>query len=300
MKLLVANHWLKKLGGSETFTYALIKALKEAGHEVDFLTTQTGLVSQRIIKDLHIKHRMDDSYDYVLASHKTMVEHCFKYKVGPIIQTCHGTIPKLEQPSDKASYHVAISSEVKQHLKKLGYKSSVILNGIDCKRFAPLTCPHKEIRKVLSLSHSEQLNTILRNTLAKYHIRLITINKYVNPVWDIEKLMQDSDMVVSLGRGAYEAMSCGCAVLVLDLRPYMQKVLGDGIITAQNINDLLINNCSGRRLMRTDINEMLTEAFDLYSPAMCEFNRHFAINNLNINQKVNQYDFVLRGLKAAV
>ena len=41
----------------------------------------------------------------------------------------------------------------------------------------------------------------------------LTINKYTNPVWKIEELMRESDLVVSLGRGAYEAMACGCPVV---------------------------------------------------------------------------------------
>jgi hypothetical protein len=77
------------------------------------------------------------------------------------------------------------------------------------------------------------------------------------------------------------------------LSPVYEAVLGDGIITRDNINDLLLNNCSGRRLMRNDVGEMLDESFAMYSPGMCEYNRHFAVNNLNITEKVSQYLNVL-------
>jgi hypothetical protein len=292
MKILVTNHWLKKLGGSETFTYTLIAALKKAGHEVDLFTHQPGMVSDRIATDLKVYFkRLKDSYDLILANHNTCVRSV--YDKGPLIQTCHGIYPKLEQPSDKATAYVAISREVKNYLKSMGKESTLILNGIDCNRFAPVKPPEKKIRKVLSLSHSEELNNILEPMLASYRMKLITINKYRNPVWEIESLMQQCDLVISLGRGAYEAMACGCGVAVLDYRPYMKVVLGDGVITRDNINDLILNNCSGRRLMRTNIREMLTESFDQYSPEMCEFNRHFAVTNLNITKKVNRYLNVL-------
>jgi glycosyltransferase involved in cell wall biosynthesis len=292
MKILVTNHWLKKLGGSETFTYALIAALKKAGHDVDLFTNQPGMVSDRITTDLKVYlKRLKDSYDLILASHNTCVRPVIDR--GPVIQTCHGIYPKLEQPSDLANAWVSISQEVKNYLKSLGKKSILILNGIDCDRFKPGKPPEKKIRKVLSLSHSEELNNMLASMLANYRVKLITVNKYRNPVWKIESLMQQCDLVISLGRGAYEAMACGCAVLVLDYRPYMKAVLGDGIITRDNINDLMLNNCSGRRLMRNDVGEMLTESFDKYSPDMCEYNRHFAVNNLNITEKVNQYLNVL-------
>jgi glycosyltransferase involved in cell wall biosynthesis len=292
MKILVTNHWLKKLGGSETFTYALIAALKKAGHDVDLFTNQPGLVSDRIATDLKVYcKRLKDSYDLILANHNTCVRSV--YDRGPVIQTCHGIYPKLEQPSDLANAWVSISREVKNYLKSLGKESTLIYNGIDCNRFKPVKPPEKKIRKVLSLSHSEELNNILASMLANYRVKLVTINKYRNPVWEIESLMQQCDLVISLGRGAYEAMACGCAVLVLDYRPYMKAVLGDGIITRDNINDLMLNNCSGRRLMRNDVREMLTESFDKYSPEMCEYNRYFAVNNLNITEKVNRYLNVL-------
>ncbi len=295
MKILVTNHWLKKLGGSETFTYTLISALRNAGHDVDLFTNIPGLVSNRIAREfsIDIKNKLDDRYDLILANHKSTVEHCARVTSGPIIQTCHGIYPKLEQPSDKATACVSISREVKNYLKSMGKESTLILNGINCKRFTPKASPRKKIGKILSLSHSGELNNTLASMLANYRVKLITINKYQNPVWEIESLMQQCDLVISLGRGAYEAMACGCAVLVLDCRPYMKAVLGDGIVTRDNINDLLLNNCSGRRLMRTNIREMMEESFEKYSPEMCEYNRHFAVNNLNITEKVNHYLNVL-------
>jgi len=250
------------------------------------------MVSDRIATDLKVYFkRLKDSYDLILANHNTCVRSV--YDKGPLIQTCHGIYPKLEQPSDKATAYVAISREVKNYLKCRGRGSTLILNGIDCNRFKPAASPHKKIRKVLSLSHSEGLNNMLGAMLTNYRVKLITVNKYRNPVWEIESLMQECDLVISLGRGAYEAMACGCAMLVLDYRPYMKAVLGDGIITRDNINDLILNNCSGRRLMRNNIREMLDESFDRYSPKMCEYNRHFAVNNLNITEKVDRYLNVL-------
>ena len=139
MKLLVTNHWLKKLGGSETFTYTLIAALKNAGHEVDYMTSQLGIVSKKIDALGVPLFDFGKKYDLILASHKTTVEYCSKVVEGPIIQTCHGIYPKLEQPSEKATAYVAISREVKNYLQTLGKNSTLILNGIDCKRFAPVS-----------------------------------------------------------------------------------------------------------------------------------------------------------------
>jgi len=73
MKILVANHWLKKLGGSETFTYTLIGELVKQGHDVSYFTTQHGVVTGSIEKDYGVKYSQSGSYDLILASHNEYV-----------------------------------------------------------------------------------------------------------------------------------------------------------------------------------------------------------------------------------
>lgn len=49
--VLVANNHLKRVGGSETFTYTLIEALLKKGYEIEYFTFFKGEVSQRIERD---------------------------------------------------------------------------------------------------------------------------------------------------------------------------------------------------------------------------------------------------------
>ena len=74
MKILVANHWLEKLGGSETFTYTLTGELVRQGHWVDLFTFRPGKVSERILKDFGVGTSLDHKYDLVLANHNTTVK----------------------------------------------------------------------------------------------------------------------------------------------------------------------------------------------------------------------------------
>lgn len=290
MKILITNHWLKKLGGSETFTYTLAGALVKAGHKVELFTNVHGLVSNRIASDFNIPWVPDPKtrhYDLILANHNTCVKQLVGHKTK-IIQTCHGTTPQLEQPSTFANEHVSISAEIAEHLTKLGFHSHIIRNGIDCNRFKPDIKINKKIKTVLSLSQSDELNTLLGAMFARYQIKFITLNKFKNPVWDVEKYINQADMVVSLGRGAYEAMACGRPVLILDKRRY-QSLLGDGLLTPDNIDHSSHYNCSGRALRLKDLPQMIDGAISGYNPEMQSWCCGYALKKLNIDIQINKY-----------
>ncbi len=290
MKILVTNHWLKKLGGSETFTYTLVAELKKRGYEIDVLTFQQGIVSERIRKDFGIKilSTAKSSYDLILANHNTCVkEACGN---GPIIQTCHGTTPKLEQPSFFSDQYVAISEEVQSHIFKAIPNTcvTVIRNGIDCNRFTPKQKLSKKVKRVLSLAHDDNFNIELNYHFRKRGIELFYLNKYNNPIWNVESAINESDLVISLGRGAYEAMACGRPVLVMDKRPY-QDALSDGLVNSLNIDELIKTNLSGRALRITNIELAIELALANYNQSLGDWCRSYALDNLNIQIQLEKY-----------
>ena len=293
MKILITNHWLRKLGGSETFTYTLVKAAKEFGHDVDLMTVFEGSVSDRIRKDFGVKavYSPNCTYDLILANHHTTVDICNSKKLGPIIQTCHGTIPRLEQPSEFAQAYVGISEEVKNHVQKKTNRScSVILNSIDINRFKDRTVLAPKIMSVLSLSHSDKLNAELRLIFNKKGIQFKSFNKYTNPVWEVEKEIWQHDLVVSLGRGAYESFACGRPVLVLDKRPY-QILLSDGLALPKNMEQLASCNFSGRykKCIPFNFEEYINEELELYNDDNQLFYRQWAVENLNYIKNFEKY-----------
>ena len=291
MEILVANNQLKNLGGSETFTYTLAKELRRQGHEVDVFTNVPGLVSSKLE---HEKFKVfteanQTKYDLVLASHKTCVEKLSH--LGYTIQTVHGTTPKLEQPNLKANYFVAISEEIKEHLKtKHNLESQVILNGIDCERFKPTRPINQQLKKVLSLSQSDELNQKLKKLFNDKGIEFTSLNKFANPVWNVEDYINDADLVVSLGRGAYEAMACSRLVFVWDHRRY-QLEIGDGIVTLGNIDQLLRTNCSGRYYHYTDLDYKINEVIDNYIlfSTLQSHMRWYSEQSLNIQKQAKKY-----------
>lgn len=281
-RILVTNHWLKKWGGSETFTYTLIGELVRRGHEVDLFTHVPGLVSDRIKNDFGVVTKIKGEYDLILANHNTTVE-CVYY-LGKTVQTCHGVIPKLERPSGFADTLVAVSEEVQE---ATGAKH-LIRNGIDCERFSMKRRVNTHLKKVLSMVFSDQANAVIKEACDMMGVEMIAFNKHKNPVFHIEKEMNKVDMVIGLGRCAFEAMSCGRPVVVYDNRPYMESY-ADGYLDMATLGESIKHNCSGRRYKKKLDAKGLAMEMEKYRPEDGMYLRAFAERELNIVHQVTKY-----------
>lgn len=285
LSILIANNSLNSIGGSETFTYTLIEELKALGHFVEYFTFDKGAISNKIEKDLNVFFKSKKKYDLILANHNTCVKELYGF--GFIIQTCHGIYPKLEQPSIFADAYVSISQEIQNHLALLGYPSKIILNGINLKRFFPFKDVNASLKKVLSLCHSNNANILLKEVCKELNVELKIAYKYNNPTFEVEKLINDVDLVVGLGRSAYEAMACGRPVVVWDDRKYFES-FGDGYVKGK-LGFSIINNCSGRYFKRMLHKEDLVKEFLKYDSSDSIYFRSFAEKNLDIKKQLHEY-----------
>jgi len=286
MKILVANNHLEKVGGSETFTYALIEELLERGYTVEYFTFFKGIVSSRIENDLKVSFMNSKKYDLILANHNTCVR--FLSRKGILIQTCHGIFPKEEQPDDHADGHVAISKEVAEHLKSLEFPSKMIHNGINCERYQPKKPIHTKLQNVLSLSQSEIANAKIQEACKKLNLNFSKLNKNTNPVWNVEDLINEADLVLGLGRSAFEAMACGRATVVFDERAY-SKSYADGYMTPELIDQCIVNNCSGRYSKKEFDTADLIHEFSHYKSDDGALMRAYALTHFNIKLQVEEY-----------
>jgi glycosyltransferase involved in cell wall biosynthesis len=289
MRILITNHWLKKWGGSETFTYTLVGEAVKQGHQVDLFTTQKGLVSDKIFDDFGVACKLEMEYDLILANHHTTVKAIRDFGVkGKIIQTCHGTIPKLEQPSPLADAYVSISEEVKQYLEDKGINSTLILNGIDCTRFKPKTDLNIKPKRILSMVFSDEANAVIKKACNYLGIKLISFNKHKNPIFNIENEMNKADIIIGLGRCVYEAMACGRPIIIYDNRPYMPSY-ADGYLTRDVLAESIKFNCSGRRFKKELSAEGLIEEIKKYDIREGYYLKNFAKDELNMAKQFVKY-----------
>lgn len=286
LKVLIATNHLHMLGGTESYTYAIIEEMIKRNFDVQYFTFKKGIVSNKIEEELKVDFMSYSKYDIILANHSTCVKKLFLK--GFIIQTCHGIYPDLEQPSKFADYHVAISEEVEYHLFKLGFKSQLIRNGINLERFSSKKKINDKLTNVLSLCQSTNANSIISNVCFRNKWKFSSVNKFIDNIWEIEEKINDSDIVIGLGRSAYEAMSCGRPVVIFDNRPY-SKAYGDGYLTEEILYESLKNNCSGRRYKLNFNLHNLEEELSKYNRKDAEFLKNFVQKDLDIRIIVDMY-----------
>lgn len=287
MKILLGTHYLAKTGGTESYTYALAMALQQMGHEVEHFAIVRGEVSS-VLEEKGIPFMSKSNYDLILANHTTVLEKL--YTLGFVIQTCHGNIAELEQPSPYADAYVAVSEEVREHLRSKGFQAAAVIpNGIDCNRFCPKTPVSQTLKTVLSLCQSDTANDFIRKCCEQSGIQFLQSNKFTDNVWLVEDLINKSDLVIGLGRSAYDAMACGRCVLVYDYREYMDEFLGDGMLTPESIGKSMLCNCSGRANRIKYDEQGFIEEMQKYSPELAAWSREYALKNLNIEAAVVKY-----------
>jgi len=258
MKILLTNNHLARLGGSETWVYTMAQELKRRGHEVGVFTHEKGIVSD-MLADM-----IDDNpqgYDLALINHNTCLFVDAKFKIF----TSHGTVPELERPVEGADVYVAVNENVAEKYRL----KHIIKNPIDTELFKPTSEIHDKPELILDITEDPL-------TLS---IPTIRLNRHE---YNSFEAINKADLVISLGRGALEAMSCGRNVITWDNRPYWEA-RGDGYLDDFS---KLKGNVAGE-YARLDIN--LEEEIKKYSKEQGQKNREYILEHHDVRKIVDQY-----------
>ena len=241
--ILLTNHFI----GGQTGTETWIKTMKEAlkGHEVDtYSFTQD---------EIPTKH-----YDLALINHHTCLKALENTPIETRIFTSHGVIPDLEQPIEGADYYVSVSEEVQDNLKEKGFESTVIRNPIDKDVFKPTNKVNKELKNVLFMSnYPGNAGRIVEQACRGLNFKKIGGGNRVNNPQDY---INWADLVITLGRGVLESMSCNRNVIVFDYNG------GDGFIDEETFLEYRKKNNSGRTNRIKYTPEELRKEFSKYNP----------------------------------
>jgi glycosyltransferase involved in cell wall biosynthesis len=289
VRVLVANHHLAQRRGSEVFTETLVRELLRRGHAVDVFAFVFGEVASRLPAEVRLVSREAlerETYDLALISHNTCQRAVGRR--APVVVTCHGTVPAEEQPCGGADRYVAVSSEVADHLRSSGFDATIILNGVDCERFSPAGSPSPELRRVLLLSNYDGAIPIVREACDRAGVEFRRVGG-AHGCEDIAAAINGSDLVVTVGRGVYEALACGRNVVVFDRRDYDAVQGADGFVTPERLPAMIRCNCSGRAFgMRWGVDE-LADAFTAYDPALAGAHRAFAVEHFDVRKSADRY-----------
>lgn len=306
MNILLGCNHLHELGGSEQHLYTLAKGFKRLGDNVYVLLgnfTLKGSMSEILSKELNIE--VDEMptgihFDAVFLSHTSTVNRFIEevysrndlsFNDENIYQICHGIFSSLEMPhSWHKLKHIAISKEVEQSIKKKNgsdYNVITVHNPIDVHHFH-FTNSNKIVKNVYSLSQNDDFNSLLLEICNEKGFNFSKNNKHTNPNPDIRGELSNADLVFSLGRGCYEAMSMGKNVIIADSRGYMNDSLMDGLVDDTNFLFFLENNCSGRYSKKQATKESILAEIDKYSLQNTTRNRVMVENFLSVGNTIKK------------
>ncbi len=277
LKILLTNHHLLDYTGSEVFTLTLADYLKQNGCEVVVYSRYVDKIEKEFI-DLeipvvyHLEEIKNHKFDIAHVHHNiNAAEVRFFFPHLPIVFLSQGVLPFLEQPSVfdlGISHYLAISEEIRNNLISCGINEneiSIIGNIINTQKFFPLKPINHLPKRALIISakiSDEKANTIIEacNFLG---IDYLFVGGRFGEVKQEQllKLITDSDIIFSLGRGAIEAMLCARSVIVFD------SLGGDGMVTPENFDEIRKHNFSGRRFGKEFSTEDLINETKQYNPS---------------------------------
>jgi hypothetical protein len=301
MKILITNHHLQDFAGSETYTFALAKGLKERDHQVTVLTALAGAVAEKLTQEgvevfQNPAELKSHSFDVIHAHHNVMAILARNaFPKTPMIYVCHGIAPGLEEPPSidlSLAAVTGVSDEVVAYLQQHHRIEEPVLirNGVDLERFASRKPISDQLKTVLIISNritGEVIKPLLE-AAAKKNLQVLHIGMGSQSVWETEDVIAEADMVVSLGRGALESMACGRAVCIYDIHG------GDGLITEESYPEIRKHNFSGRRFANRYSEENFIEIFEAYSPEMGTINRNIAEENHSLASMLDSFEDLYR------
>lgn len=285
MNILLTNINLVIPGGTESWIKVMQRGLLSLGHNVDVYTTAMGPFAKNlrypIINDVSM---LKPEYDLILCNHTIPTENIKAIK-GYKINTCHGKL-QVELCSPYADAYVTVSKELQEFIKtNMGVQTELISNPVIINENVKFP---EVVKRVYSLCQNNELNSRLTSLCALNNIDFSCNNKFnSDAIMDSTEKIRESDVVISIGRGVYEAMAEGKGVVVLDSRDY-QGLLADGCLGPENFEKSYENNCTGRsfRILPTD--EQIV-CWIKEAPKFSSFLYNIAKDRFDVNIVINKY-----------
>lgn len=254
--------------GSENFTFTIADFLKRNGHQVTVYSAYVGKLRKdfkkigiKVISDLDsLKNQHFDIAHVHHHINAYEIRHYFPNL--SIVLLCHGII-FLENPPPldlKISQYLATSERVRDCLITKGVDEAKILifrNMVDTEKFSPCSSISVQPRRALIVSNKIDSNSenIIRKACEALKIKCTFIGVRFRKVdyKQMPSLLNQTDIVFSLGRGVIEAMLCARIPIIFDFEG------GDGMVTPSSISQNMTCNFSGNlHNARYSIDELIS------------------------------------------
>jgi len=285
MKILIVTYELLMAGGTETSCFTMAEELIRLGHKPVIYTPKPGTYASLIRNTVHVEPRIQTiremSFDMAIIQFR---KYQFPEK-NPNYFTIwiSNDTTDFDKPNTEIHRHVAISEEVRKAAHAFNFHPIVVRNSINCDKFTPYQKVRKNLKKVLLITN--HFPGILPRVKVACQLTKTELVHVGHPKWEmnIEEYINSADLVISLGRGIYEAMACGRNCIVFDHNG------ADGFVTPDTLPDMQWYNCSGRLKQEKWTPEQLAEEFLKYDPKLSSELREIALHEYNIRNVIDDH-----------
>ena len=276
MKILLGTFFLREWTGSELFTVELVRALAGRGHNVHAHAPAVGPLARELADEgFDVRPRLADlaAMDFDVAHvHHNVVATAVRetFPTLPIVMLVHGILPLLEQPPSadlRIAKLLCVSEEAEQHVQErgtFGAPTEVVRNFVSAEYWRPTPRVGQKLRRVLVLSN--EYPPAMRDTVEKACAIAGAEVEHVglpeNRQRDVKPAIDRADLVITLGRGAIQAMAMERNVLVLGPRG------GDGLVDEHSFFEFRQRNFSGRTANIAFTPETLATELLRYDPGL--------------------------------
>ncbi len=291
MNILVVTKHLAEYAGSELFTRDLCLELARRGHRIVCFALEPGAVSSElagrgITVVLDLRTIPDAKFDVIHAQHGVaalLAQSAFP-KV-PLAYVVHGVVSAFEHlPTIDlgVSAFGAVSEEVAEDTaRRYGLPVSavrIIRNPVNTERFSCERSLPAVPRQLLILSNhlTSEVRRTIETACERMNVTVSHVGLPENPQRSVERFICDADIVVTLGRGVLEAMSCGRNVIVYDRNG------GDGFVDTESLFRFRERNFSGRTGRRRFTAESFGRELAKYDPSISAIFREYVMRKHSV------------------
>lgn len=298
MDILLATNHLFSYTGSEITLLTIAEELKQKGNAVSIYAKY---IDPKFVEEIvHIAPVFDDLTN---LKHKEFevayIQHCIpamevrrKYTSLPIIYASLGVLPFLEQPPPidlGISKYLAISEETKENLMKKGVSEdsiAIFRNIVNSEQFHPITEINPNPKKAVIYSYkiNEEKIQIIKKSCTELGIKCAQAGFTPGniPQHRIPDILNNFDIVFTLGRGVIETMMCGRIPFVFDYQG------GDGLVTPERVKKFMTCNFSGRLYHKEYSVATMVEEIKKYDQSYGPLLRNMAIDLFDSKQVVKK------------
>jgi hypothetical protein len=268
--ILITNIALANRAGSEVVVRDLALGLLRRGHRPIVYSPKLGEMAEEIAS--HGVVVMDDlrnlaeTPDIIHGHHTIPVgEALIRFPTTPAVFVCHSSVHWVEEPVHfpQIGAYVGVDEACRDrlvHLANIDPSRVVILpNAVDLRRvpFRPTLLPSRPSRALAfgKAAAVSKIETACQKRGLEFSALGYPLNRRVSKP---EDQLVKADIVFATARAALEALCCGCAVVVCDLRGM------GGMVTSQNFDSWRKQNFGLRCLKDPVTNEILDQAFESY------------------------------------